>query len=118
MRVFTAVVREILTRQCSTPFIPPKLFSFDHVHPYETRPRRTAILYASLESANFRELHEYLLTHASSGALEYVFRHIPPLHPRSKNYLTGYGVSLDLKKMDYLAIDDRNANSGGKLPAC
>jgi len=25
-----------------------------------------------------------------------------------KTYLSGYGVSLDVKKMDYLALDDRH----------
>lgn len=29
-----------------------------------------------------------------------------------KGYLSGYGVFLDLKKMDYLALDDRNSHGG------
>ncbi|KAF9027018.1 hypothetical protein BDZ89DRAFT_1102004 [Hymenopellis radicata] len=98
-----------------TPFVRPNIFSFDHVYPSSDKPpSRTAVFYASLHSEHFRELHSYLLTHASSGALEYVFRHIPPGQVRSKNYLTGYGVALDLKKMDYLAVDDRNTNNGGE----
>lgn len=40
---------------------------------------------------------------------------MPPAVPSSsRNYLSGYGVALDLKKMDYLALDDRNANAGGR----
>lgn len=103
----------------STPFSRPKILSFDHVSPSPSltldTPPRTAILYASLDSENFRELHSYLLSHASSNSIEYVLRYIPPQHaddaPRS--FLSGYGVALDLKKMDYLAVDDRNMNGGG-----
>ncbi|KIY66670.1 glycosyltransferase family 24 protein [Cylindrobasidium torrendii FP15055 ss-10] len=93
-----------------TPFVPPKLLPFDHVYAEqrETRPPRTAILYASLESDNFRDLHVFLLRHAAAGALEYVFRHIPPETHKEKSYLSGFGVGLDLKKTDYLAVDDRN----------
>lgn len=68
-------------------------------------------------SSNFRELHEYILSLADRPVphVEYVFRYIPPSPvPTERNYLTGYGVSLDLKKMEYLALDDRNANHGGE----
>lgn len=76
------------------------------------RPPHTAILYATLTSPNFRPLHEFLYK-ASNGdgpQLEYVFRHAPPSgHASSEDrtYLSGYGVALDLKKMEYLAVDDR-----------
>ncbi|TFY57738.1 hypothetical protein EVJ58_g6843 [Rhodofomes roseus] len=96
-------------------YTPPKLMSFDHIYPSPAstleRPPRTAILYASLSSDNFRELHSvlYALSRAPTPRLEYVLRPIPPIggdvSPRS--YLSGYGVALDLKKMDYLALDDR-----------
>ncbi|KAK0458728.1 UDP-glucose:glycoprotein glucosyltransferase-domain-containing protein, partial [Desarmillaria tabescens] len=100
------------------PFSRPKILPFDHVNPSPSltlnTPPRTAILYASLDSENFRELHSYLLSHASSNNIEYIFRYIPPKQaddaPRS--FLSGYGVALDLKKMDYLAVDDRNMNGG------
>ncbi|KAH9924083.1 glycosyltransferase family 24 protein [Fomitopsis serialis] len=97
----------------------PKLMSFDHVEPSPAltleRPPRTAILYASLSSANFWELHSFL--YASSRApnphLEYVLRPIPPAvrDDSKRSYLSGYGVALDLKKMDYLALDDRRQSS-------
>ncbi|PPQ88795.1 hypothetical protein CVT25_010481 [Psilocybe cyanescens] len=96
----------------------PKILTFDHIFPPPDiileRPPRTAIFYASLTSANFRELHTYLmkLTNRLDPHVEYVFRHIPPTtQSEGSNYLSGYGVSLDLKKMDYLALDDRNTNS-------
>ncbi|KAJ6586424.1 glycosyltransferase family 24 protein [Mycena vulgaris] len=100
----------------STSFMRPKLLTFDHVYPSPARtlerPSRTAILYGSLTSPNFRELHSYLfaLANKPSATIEYVLRPIPESNePLERNFLSGYGVSLDLKKMDYLALDDRNA---------
>lgn len=99
-------------------YVRPKLLTFDHIHPSSEllleRPHRTAILYASLDSPNFRELHEYLykLSNQPKPHVEYVLRHIPPAHPSERSStLSGYGVSLDLKKMDYLALDDRLAKT-------
>lgn len=55
------------------------------------------------------------LTNRLDPHVEYVFRHIPTAVPSEvRNFLSGYGVALDLKKMDYLALDDRNANAEGK----
>ncbi|KAF9461692.1 glycosyltransferase family 24 protein, partial [Collybia nuda] len=96
----------------------PQLLTFDHVYPPRARalklPPRTAIFYASLSSPNFRELHSYLLSLAKKPVpeIEYVFRHIPPQTRDNtvRNHLSGYGVALDLKKTDYLAIDDRNGH--------
>ncbi|KAH8113837.1 UDP-glucose:glycoprotein glucosyltransferase-domain-containing protein [Phellopilus nigrolimitatus] len=102
-------------------FARPKLLSFDHIHPDPAHvlefPPRTAVLYASPSSANFRELHSYLLKLSSSPQprVEYVLRHIPHTgqSERRKSYLSGYGVALDLKKTDYLAVDDRQSASSG-----
>ncbi|OSX61274.1 glycosyltransferase family 24 protein [Postia placenta MAD-698-R-SB12] len=93
----------------------PKLLPFDHIQPHPDRtldtPPRTAVLYASLSSRNFRELHEYLYAASTvaSPHVEYVFRPIPSGNrdPAERVYLSGYGVALDMKKMDYLALDDR-----------
>lgn len=79
-------------------------------------PPHTVILYADLASPNFREMHTFLFAAASKAApaVEYILRPIPR-HARDtsqRNYLTGYGVSLDLKKTDYLAVDDRNGGRG------
>jgi UDP-glucose:glycoprotein glucosyltransferase len=79
-------------------------------------PFYSAIFYASLVSPNFRDLHSYLLS-LSTGPnprVEYIMRHIPPndRDPAARNILSGYGVSLDLKKMDYLALDDRHSHGG------
>jgi len=98
----------------------PKLLAFDHIHPPPSRslirPSRTAILYASLDrhAWNLKELHDALY---SNNGVEYVFRYIPPRREEKtlmKSYLTGYGVALDLKKTDYLVLDDRHSGGSGK----
>ncbi|KAI0823499.1 glycosyltransferase family 24 protein [Trametes gibbosa] len=93
----------------------PKTLPFDHILPDPARtpsaPPHTAVLYASLQSANFRALHSYLYAAAStsSPSVSYVFRPVPPADRglAVRTHLSGYGVALDLKKMDYLAVDDR-----------
>jgi UDP-glucose:glycoprotein glucosyltransferase len=107
-------------KQTEDAFVRPKLLPFDHVYPEPAytliRPPRTAIFYGALDSPNFWELHSWLVENAGSY-FEYVFRHIPSIHHDSTsfNYLTGYGVSLDLKKMDYLVLDDRFEGSRSTL---
>ncbi|KAL0579014.1 killer toxin resistant protein [Marasmius crinis-equi] len=106
------------------PYNRPKVLPFDHIYPPPslggTIPPRTAILYASLNSPNFRELHEYLYKLAApkdgSPLVEYVLRHAPPkdlAEETAKAYLSGFNVALDLKKMDYLAVDDRHVKQRG-----
>ncbi|KIJ36946.1 hypothetical protein M422DRAFT_260570, partial [Sphaerobolus stellatus SS14] len=97
-----------------------KLLSFDHVYPPASGslnpPPRTAILYGNLTSPNFRSLHDYLykLAMETPSRIQYVFRHIPPENAQAEpSYLSGYGVTMDLKKMDYLALDDRKTGREG-----
>lgn len=116
----------IVDTQSYPRFSRPKLLTFDHIYPSPTRvlqpPPRTAIFYASPSSPNFRELHTYLLSLAEKPVppIEYVVRHIPPqARDQSKrNYLSGYGVALNLKKTDYLAVDDRNNRPNGICSTC
>lgn len=99
----------------------PRLLAFDHVLPDPARvpssPPHTAVLYASLESPNFHALHSYLYAAASASTprVAYVFRPVPPADRdlAIRTHLTGYGVALDLKKMDYLAVDDRLQGGNG-----
>lgn len=118
MRIDTDVAAFIDSRARIYPR--PKLLTFDHTYPPASqtldRPHRTVILYATLNSKNFRELHTYLYSQAGKAIpnVEYVLRYVSPQEPRpSKNYLSGYGVTLDLKKMDYLAVDDRLSSNNG-----
>ena len=93
----------------------PHILPFDHIHPPSKalkRPPRTAIFYASVDSKNFRTLHSHLykLATLTSPRIEYVLRYVAPADRDSekKATLSGYGVALDLKKTDYLALDDRH----------
>ncbi|KAG8895625.1 hypothetical protein FRB99_000422, partial [Tulasnella sp. 403] len=92
----------------------PTPLTFDHVHPAEhaqAAQLKVAVLYGSLTSPNFYSLHSilYELSSLDSPAVRYVFRHAPPPAgtPVNAAFLSGYGVALDLKKTDYLALDDR-----------
>ncbi|KDQ07300.1 glycosyltransferase family 24 protein [Botryobasidium botryosum FD-172 SS1] len=104
----------------------PKLLSFDHVLPdpskYIQAPLPTAILYVSFESISFRVLHKYLydLSNRPEPRVQYIIRYVPPQKPSPdprRNTLSGYGVIMDLKKMDYLALDDRRGGAPGESTA-
>lgn len=102
----------------------PHILPFDHVYPPGKglkRPPRTAIFYASVDSANFRDLHSHLykLAASESPRIEYVLRYVTPKERDSekKATLSGYGVALDLKKTDYLALDDRNLGTSSDKDA-
>lgn len=105
------------------PLKPVKLLPFDHILPNPSTttdvPSHTAFLYADVSSPNFRELHAELLALSTTfpPKLTYVFRHVPPKHegPIPREYLSGYGVGLDLKKTDYIVMDDRLAKRRGVI---
>ncbi|KAF8549596.1 hypothetical protein OG21DRAFT_1515006 [Imleria badia] len=91
----------------------PKRLPLDHVHrvsPSLEEPQCTAIHFANPASPSFRSLHEALLS--LEPKVEYVLRWAQGTTQHGKgdlsSHLSGYGVSLDLKKMDYLVLDDRN----------
>lgn len=105
----------------------PSIVPFDHVftHPDAAESaasdaQPTAILYADVTSPNFWTLHTTLLEHvlgsrlgqegsADVPPLRYVLRWRPTAQgidgPKAR--MAGYGATLDLKKVDYLVIDDR-----------
>ena len=83
--------------------------------------RPTVVVYGTLGTSSFRAFHEAMSTSSAcgSGKVRYVFRHGylsspgdgTPLHePRASSFY-GYGVMLDIKKMEYKTIDD--SSSGG-----
>jgi len=85
-----------------------KRLQTDHTPPLQPslNPSRwTAIHYADPMSSGFKSLHNTLLH--LSPEVEYVLRWARPTIAGDGPYLSGYGVALDLKKMDYLAVDDR-----------
>ncbi|KAM6503198.1 glycosyltransferase family 24 protein [Amanita muscaria] len=127
-----AELRELVDeRPADVNYTRPQLLTFDHVHPVPsrslTRSPRTAILYTSLDGhpSNLGELHNALYALSKSdkedNSVEYVVRYTPPLQGGKESgngegeakgsYLTGYGVALDLKKTDYMVLDDRHSRS-------
>ncbi|CCO31204.1 UDP-glucose:glycoprotein glucosyltransferase [Rhizoctonia solani AG-1 IB] len=87
-------------------------FPFDHVQQSTSGECASpAIFYASLSSPNFYDLYLYLRSKSETPGFCYILRYTPPKDTaiageHSRNTLSGYGVALDLKKMDYLALDD------------
>lgn len=89
-----------------------KRLQTDHTPPLQPTldaPRWTAIHYADPMVLEFNSLHGALLS--LSLDVEYVLRWARPVIATDGPYLSGFGVTLDLKKMDYLAVDDRKRAS-------
>ena len=91
----------------------PKRLPLDHVRRFSSspeEPRYTAIHFADPTAPSFHSLHRTLLS--LEPKVEYVLRWAQGTTEHEKgqlsSHLSGYGVSLDLKKMDYLVLDDRN----------
>ncbi|KAI9428853.1 UDP-glucose:glycoprotein glucosyltransferase-domain-containing protein [Lactarius indigo] len=84
------------------------------VFTWQRHPPRTAVIYASFLSTNFRRHHSHLLRLSSGPTprVKYILRPVPlDGVVRERSYLSGYGVTLDLKKMDYLALNDRRSHN-------
>ncbi|CAE6531593.1 unnamed protein product [Rhizoctonia solani] len=94
-------------------------FPFDHIQKHmDHECERPAIFHAALSSQNFHDLHLYLRSKSENPGFCYALRYTPPRDAaiageHSRNILSGYGVALDLKKMDYLALDDRGLRGKG-----
>ncbi|KIJ61523.1 glycosyltransferase family 24 protein [Hydnomerulius pinastri MD-312] len=95
----------------------PKHLPLDHVHklpPSLEGPQYTAIHFAEPTAPSFAPLHSALLS--LEPKVEYVLRWAKGTGERKdgdlSSHLSGYGVALDLKKMDYLVLDDRNQHQG------
>ncbi|KAJ0400835.1 hypothetical protein ATCC90586_005228 [Pythium insidiosum] len=77
----------------------------DHKFPQPMRLKTTAILYGLIGSPSFYSFHHELKDLASAQRLEYIVRHYPK-DSDLETLLQGYGVSLDIKNMEYKTIDD------------
>ncbi|KIK98602.1 glycosyltransferase family 24 protein [Paxillus rubicundulus Ve08.2h10] len=102
----------------NTPATRPKRLPLDHVHRVTAtleEPRYTALHFADPTAPSFTSLHGTLLS--LEPKVEYILRWakgtIEKRGSELSSYLSGYGVALDLKKMDYLVLDDRNQHQGG-----
>ncbi|KAF2746996.1 glycosyltransferase family 24 protein [Sporormia fimetaria CBS 119925] len=79
----------------------------------EDRNALPAILYADITSPSFARFHDTLSKTAREGKTTYRLRHKPYLKGNpSPLVVNGYGVELQLKRTDYIVIDDRQAEEG------
>lgn len=87
---------------------PPAVFDVDHEYPGGDAAAPLAVLYADLDSASFAAWHAALLGLHEAGTLRYVLRHrrAPSMPAQPPLRLSGYGVELAVKKMEYIATDD------------
>jgi UDP-glucose:glycoprotein glucosyltransferase len=75
-----------------------------------------SILYTDITSPSFANFHNILSKTAREGKTSYRIRHKPSLSaPNTPLVVNGYGIELQLKRTDYIVIDDRQAQEkGGK----
>lgn len=65
-------------------------------------------MYADITSQSFRKFHQTVSLTARSGKTSYRIRYKPSSSREEKALsISGYGIALDLKRTDYIVIDDR-----------
>jgi hypothetical protein len=77
-----------------------------------------AVLYACMGTPAFQAFHAVLSRAAAAGSVTYVLRHAPvPLAGGGAvlagSGLAGFSVTLDVKNMEYRALDDRVVDTSG-----
>ncbi|PSN64480.1 UDP-glucose:glyco protein glucosyltransferase precursor [Corynespora cassiicola Philippines] len=73
----------------------------------------SSILYADITAPSFSKFHKTLSKTAKEGKTSYRVRHKPSANaPKTPLIVNGYGVELQLKRTDYIVIDDRSAEQG------
>lgn len=88
-----------------------RVYDFDHVidtvggSSGDSAP--VVVLYGTIGESQWQQFHEELLELAEDGQLRYVMRHAPPRGSDEPTLLRGFGVLLDIKNMEYKALDDR-----------
>ncbi len=88
------------------------VFPFDHVHPSSSLGDgvHTVVVYATLGTAQAAAFHRAAMAAVADAAVRvrYVLRHVVPSGADSTVLpLQGFGVGLDIKNMEYKALDDR-----------
>lgn len=101
-------LNELQNLKSKTVFNDPVLYKIDHIYPSPTSHSSpiTAILYGSIGSSAFHELHYYLKELANKGQIKYAVRHYLKEISERKVSLSGYGVELAIKSTEYKAQDD------------
>lgn len=75
------------------------------------------IVYADITAPRFHKFHKTVSRTAKEGKTSYRVRHKPSLKaPKTPLVVNGYGVALQLKRTDYIVIDDRQAQAEDQKP--
>ena len=95
--------------------------SLDHIYPVHRMGVPTAVLYADPLADETPAFHAALQSAARDGSLQYVLRWRPSgvhaaLPTKPSSYLSGFGVTMHLKKVDYLVLDDRRVHAPPAAP--
>ncbi|KAI5475335.1 UDP-glucose:glycoprotein glucosyltransferase [Pseudohyphozyma bogoriensis] len=97
----------------------PTLYTFDHLYPSfspSTPTPSTLIFYASPSSPSFSALYSHLVS--SDNELPFALRWAVPRKEiggeEKKLSLSGFGAGMDIKKVDYIVIDDRQVAGEGE----
>lgn len=123
-RTVTRLLTPLLLRLSSAP--PPTVYANDHITPSTADSLPLAVLHAnpteSSFAALFSTLHALAAPPTGSPRIQLALRW-KPLSSQlpgdtEKLVLSGYGAMLDIKKVDYIAIDDRakKASAGAVQP--
>ncbi|OTA99956.1 glycosyltransferase family 24 protein [Hypoxylon sp. CI-4A] len=71
-----------------------------------------AILYADIAKPEFGAFHNSLVDMARKGEISYRLRYrVDQMNEREPLPVSGYGVELQLKRTDYIVIDDRDSET-------
>lgn len=95
--------------------------SLDHIYPVHRMGVPTAVLYVDPLADETPAFHAALQSAARDGSLQYVLRWRPSgvhaaLPTKPSSYLSGFGVTMHLKKVDYLVLDDRRVHAPPAAP--
>lgn len=94
------------------------VYDNDHLYPLasgiaaESVP--TVVLYGALGTSALDTAHRKLKAAADAGKIQYVLRH-HHVGSGEAQRLSGFGVELDVKKMDYVVKDDANISDDGTV---
>lgn len=77
----------------------------------DVKSKHPSVLYADIMSQSFRDFHQTISQTAKTGQTSYRVRYKPGKSSGGRQLTVGgYGVSLYLKRTDYIVIDDRQSD--------
>jgi UDP-glucose:glycoprotein glucosyltransferase len=94
---------------------PVSIEESDEVLPFDRvlgpRDAPSSIIYADITHPLFADFHNTIAETAREGKTSYRIRYRPAEKQAEPVPLSGYGVELNLKRTDYIVIDDREAGA-------